>query len=163
MARRNTAHDFIALAVKYGDLSNVHGLNGIRNMLHTDAVCYGFKGRDKIIQGMTLFRKQHDRVHWMFPNGFHEVTSTNDSNVRVEFFLHREWFIDGKGVKCNATEYIEFCSQEGLIKYIGYTKEPSDYIDAPYAKNTSEIYNKFIEESIRNPEFTEPLYSPLCS
>ena len=147
---RRAALDFVELAVKYGDLSNKHDLAGIRSMLHADAICYGFKGKDEIVEGMTNFRRQHDRVHWVFPHGFYEIASTDDANVRIEFFLCREWFEDGRGVQCTATEFIDFCSQEGLIKYIGYTKEPSDLIDAPNAVNTAGDYNKFIE-AVSNP------------
>ena len=151
MAKRNAALDFVALARKYGDLSNKHDLNGIRAMLHPDAVCYGFKGKNKIIEGMTNFRIQHDQVHWVFTNGFHEVTSTDNSSVRVEFFFYREWFQDSKAFQCNATEYIDFCSYEGLIKCIGYTKEPTSPIDAPIYARRDLAYQKFIE-SIRNSE-----------
>ena len=152
MARRNTTLDFIALAAKYGDLSNKHDLHAIRAMLHADAVCYGFKGKDKIIEGMTDFRRQHDRVNWIFPNGFHEIASTDDSTVRIEFLLRREWFVSGKGVQCEATEFIDFCSHEGLIKHIGYTKDPTIPIDAPHAKNTAHLYNKFID-AVKNPKW----------
>ena len=151
MAKRNTVLDFVALGMKYGELSNMHDLNGIRAMLHPDAICYGFKGKDDIIEGMTNFRIQYDRVRWFFPRGFHEIDSTVDSSVRVEFFLYREWFQDGKGVTCNATEYIDFCSYEGLIKYIGYAKEPTGPVDAPHANKSNLAYQKFIED-IRNPQ-----------
>ena len=139
MAER-AALDFVELAVKYGDLSNKHDLVGIRSMLHADAICYGFKGIDEIIEGMTNFRRQHDRVQWKFPNGFHEIDSTDDSSVRVEFLFYREWFVDGHGVQCTAIEFIDFGTQDGLIKYIGYIKEPTDPVDAPNFVGTVEEY-----------------------
>lgn len=45
------AHKLVSLAERYGQLSNLHDMKGIRQMVAENAIdVYGFKGRERAVE-----------------------------------------------------------------------------------------------------------------
>ena len=163
---------YIKLAKRYCNFSNAHDLELIREMIHKDATIYGHHGVDDIMEGIKIFRVQHQNVSWIFhrfnligkvDHDDHAINNNKDEQlVRVSFNFDRHWYNKNEErFKCTATEYIDFTS-DGLMMSIGYIDGPSEPIHIQAAEGTVpglEALGQEAQTELKNHSSTTKKYS----